>query len=125
MIVLAGDIGGTNTRLVITENINSNHRFLAERTYSSSQYISLDEIIACFLSDYDFTKKIDVACFAVAGPVISGKSKITNLPWTISEQKLEEALEIPRVKLVDDLHWLLVFFRNSSKNAVYFYKIFI
>jgi glucokinase len=39
----------------------------------------------------------------VAGPVIEGKSKTTNLPWELDEPTLEKALQIPRAKLLNDL----------------------
>jgi glucokinase len=39
----------------------------------------------------------------VAGPVIEGKSKTTNLPWELDERRLAEALRVPRVKLLNDL----------------------
>ncbi|MEJ2141295.1 MAG: glucokinase, partial [Gammaproteobacteria bacterium] len=58
--------------------------------------------MACFLTDFNFSQKIDRACFAVAGPVVSGKSKITNLPWSISESQLEKTLNISRVKILND-----------------------
>lgn len=44
-----------------------------------------------------------VACFGVAGPVIQEKSTVTNLPWELDESKLGEALQVPRVKLLNDL----------------------
>jgi glucokinase len=39
----------------------------------------------------------------VAGPVIEGRSKTTNLPWELDEPTLEKALQIPRAKLLNDL----------------------
>src|SRR5262249_18923119 len=48
---------------------------------------------------------IDRACFAVAGPVITGRVKTTNLPWVIEENSLAEDLNINRqsVHLLNDL----------------------
>jgi glucokinase len=44
-----------------------------------------------------------VGCFGVAGAVIDGKSRITNLPWQLDEQVLARAIGVPRVKLLNDL----------------------
>lgn len=102
MIAIAGDIGGTNTRLIIIDYHDGCLTTLAENNYPSNHYSSFEQVIACFLTDCDFTNKIDRACFAVAGPVVAGKSKITNLPWSISEEQLQKSLNIPRVKLIND-----------------------
>ena len=43
------------------------------------------------------------ACFGVAGPVINGRAKITNLPWSLSEREIIQQTGIRKVKLVNDL----------------------
>jgi len=102
MHILAGDIGGTNTRLIFAEVAEGEQRVVAEKSYLSSQYSGLIELINIFLSEYAITKKIDAACFAVAGPVEYGIASITNLPWVIREQQLVETLKTPGVKLIND-----------------------
>ncbi len=102
MIILAGDIGGTNTRLVIAEREQSNLTILAEKNYASNLYTSFEEVVSLFIADANFNDEIDAACFAIAGPVTSGQSKITNLPWLISEKQLEDRFKLPRVKLIND-----------------------
>jgi glucokinase len=39
----------------------------------------------------------------VAGPNIQGKAKITNLPWMMQEEQLQQELDIPVVHLLNDL----------------------
>jgi len=102
MHILAGDIGGTNTRLIFAEVSEGDQRIVAEKSYLSSQYSGLIELVNIFLSEYGITKNIGAACFAVAGPVEYGVASITNLPWVIREQYLVETLKIPRVKLIND-----------------------
>jgi glucokinase len=48
---------------------------------------------------------VDQACFAVAGPVIDGRVKTTNLPWLVDEAALAQALNFNqrRVRLINDL----------------------
>jgi glucokinase len=46
---------------------------------------------------------VEVACFAVAGPVVEGRSRVTNLPWVLEEGELAQELGARRVVLVNDL----------------------
>jgi glucokinase len=48
---------------------------------------------------------VNRACFAVAGPVINGRVKTTNLPWVIEENSLAQELNINSnsVHLINDL----------------------
>ena len=102
MFLLAGDIGGTNSRLICAEISDSGRHILAEKNYLSAEHSGLVEIIDIFLSTHDITTAIDAACFAVAGPVEFGIASVTNLPWIISEQELSKQLHSPRVKLIND-----------------------
>lgn len=102
MKVLAGDIGGTNTRLMFSEVKDLSYLPIAEKSYPSNQYANLQQVINCFIGDFKITGMIQAACFAVAGPVKHGEAKITNLPWKISEEQLSNTLKIPTVKLVND-----------------------
>src|SRR5215467_1635997 len=46
---------------------------------------------------------VDRACFAVAGPVIDGRAKTTNLPWAMDEDSLAKELNLRSVHLMNDL----------------------
>jgi len=101
MLLLAGDIGGTNTRLCLAETKNDNNDFvtLRETTYPSlsGDFVS---IVKTFLNE-EF--KPDAACFAVAGPVVENKCKITNLPWEeLNGENLQIDLDIPKITLIND-----------------------
>jgi glucokinase len=43
------------------------------------------------------------SCFGVPGPVVNGEAKATKLPWHFKEEQLSNDLNIPMVKLVNDL----------------------
>lgn len=103
MRLLAGDIGGTNTRLMAAEYISGNLNILHESSYNSQDYISLLHVI------YDFylqlgadQQSFDAACFAVAGPVRDQCAKITNLPWYLEALVLSETLGIAKCSLIND-----------------------
>jgi len=103
MHVLAGDIGGTNTRLIFAEMAEDSRCIIAEQSYPSAKFAGLIPVIDVFLAEHDLNFAIDAACFAIAGPVEFGCAKVTNLPWVISEQELRHRLQTQQVKLINDL----------------------
>lgn len=103
MQLLAGDIGGTNSRLLCAEVAAGDRQIIAEKSYPSADFDGLEQVIDVFISEHGLAKAIDAACFAIAGPVESGVAKVTNLPWVIKQQDLTERLQTPRVKLINDL----------------------
>jgi glucokinase len=100
-MILAGDIGGTRTRLAAFETEGSKLKCVIEKTYASQSHSGLAEIVG------DFVKKegipVHSACFGVAGPVRGGRSKISNLPWTIDSGELAPQLRLDSVGLINDL----------------------
>jgi len=101
MTILVGDIGGTHTRLAYYDFEMGQLEFLAEQIYPSSDYPGLDEIVREFVATHK--GKIAQACFAVAGPVHDGRAKFTNLPWIVDVARLEQALAMRTVTIINDL----------------------
>lgn len=101
MKVLAGDVGGTTTRLAFFDAGNGEQSVVVEKHYPSSQYGSLTEIIKLFVEEHPLIP--ERACFGIAGPVVDGKVKTPNLPWNIERSKLAQVLDLPNVKLINDL----------------------
>lgn len=97
-MILAGDIGGTNTRLAV---FDEQFRKVEEKVFQSAGRGGLVEIVAEFLKPMSYS--IDRACFGVAGPVAGGKVTLTNLSWTLDENVLSSELRIPKVALINDL----------------------
>ena len=103
MIVLAGDIGGTKTILRISNMDNGSSSIIMEQTFHSKHYSNFYKLLDLFLSSADIASNTKInACFAVAGPTINGKSKITNLPWIIDESTLSEKYHFNFLKIVND-----------------------
>src|SRR6266566_5689198 len=100
-MLLAGDIGGTKTNLAVFSPETGWRLPLAEATFSSANYPSLEALVSDFLTQHNFS--VDRASFGVAGPVVSGHATITNLPWVMDETQLQQALHIPSVRLLNDL----------------------
>jgi glucokinase len=102
-MLLAGDIGGTKTNLAVfsTDTEDGWKRPLAEATFPSGRYRSLEALVEEFQQQHHF--KIERASFGVAGPVVNGRATITNLPWVLEENHLKNVLDIPLVSLLNDL----------------------
>ena len=100
-MLLAGDIGGTKTTLATYEENGDPHSPRDKETYPSSHFASLEEVVEKFLRDTG--RKVDRASFGVAGPVVNGEARITNLPWHLSEQHLAQNLGLTQVSLLNDL----------------------
>ncbi len=100
-MLLAGDIGGTKTRLAIYSPEAGPRTPLVEETFPSGRYPSLEALVSDFLAQVDLKPKR--ASFGVAGPVVAGQATITNLPWVMSETQLQTALDLAPVRLLNDL----------------------
>ena len=97
-MILAGDIGGTHTRLAL---FDSSLKKIASAQFLSKQYPNLLPIVQEFLNGQN--KRVSRACFGIAGPVVNRKCRATNLPWSVDAAELSHALSIESVELINDL----------------------
>jgi glucokinase len=100
-MILAGEIGATRTRLAAFETEGNRLSRVVEKDYVSHDYPGLVEILPQFIRSEGIG--VHSACFGVAGPVRGGRSKISNLPWTIDSVELAKQLKLPSVGLLNDL----------------------
>ena len=68
--------------------------------FPSKQYSGLTPILK---SSRDSQLTIEAACFGIAGPVVDGRVKTTNLPWIIDTEELRRTLKLDAVHLLNDL----------------------
>lgn len=94
-MILAGDIGGTNTRLALFER----GAIVREQKFLSKEFQGLEKIVKEFLGEETVYK----ACFGIAGTVNGGICKATNLPWIVDIEKISKELGIHEVHLLNDL----------------------
>ncbi|MCA9920718.1 MAG: glucokinase, partial [Anaerolineales bacterium] len=106
--------GGTKTVLALFEMNPEglSAKPVAHKVFPSDQYGSLKDIIEAFMAGESVT--LDAASFGVAGPVVNGRSHITNLPWVVDTAVIQNTLKIERVGLLNDL--------ESIANAVPYLK---
>lgn len=126
-MILAGDIGGTKINLALYDWNKERVDPIREDTFWTADYGSLEEVLTEFLEesvsadstpdevvdDIDDSTSgnippsppgpLSAACFGVAGPVLNNTSRTTNISWTIEGSKLAEFLNIPHVRLINDL----------------------
>jgi len=98
-MILAGDIGGTKTVLALCDRSLA---IVREAIYPCADYPSLEAILDVFLQP-DERRALTCAAFGVAGPVVDGTAKITNLPWTIDARVVADRLGGIPVALLNDL----------------------
>jgi glucokinase len=97
---LAGDIGGTKTRLATVEVTGTQVRIEREADYPSRDYAKFADLLGDFLADADIPHH---AAFGVAGPVRGRVVQTTNLPWRIDADALQRQFGFAHCTLLNDL----------------------
>jgi glucokinase len=99
---LVADVGGTKIDFAICEaprGVLTSDRIAFERVtrVASAEQSSFESAVAAFLAGM----RVDVAVLAVAGPVVDGRSQLTNLPWLIDQRSIAKQIGAP-VDLIND-----------------------
>jgi glucokinase len=100
-LILAGDIGGTKARLALFRTNERRCLPVRDELFSSRDYAGLEDVLQKFIPEKSGT--IRCACFGVAGPVVGGRVRTTNLPWNVEAGRLRRKFRIPTVLLMNDL----------------------
>lgn len=99
-IVLAGDVGATKTILSLIKFDEENAVTLKEAKYKSHDYNNIIELTENFIKDSTLPGSI---CFGVAGPVLDGHAKLSNINWDIDKDELANHFNVETVHLINDL----------------------
>jgi glucokinase len=99
---LAGDIGGTKTRLALFSDQEGACEALERETFLSQEHESLEAILQIYLREKPY--QITGASFGIAGPIIGDKARVTNLQWVVEKGSLQEKLGGVNVEILNDLH---------------------
>jgi glucokinase len=105
-MILAGDVGGTKTQMGIFSKDRGPRQPLFEVQFQNAGYADFESIVAEFLArsaEAGFSLRRINACIGVAGPVIHGQARITNLPWIIGEKQLRDKFACSTVKIINDM----------------------
>ena len=103
MLLLCGDIGGTKTILRLVKVTSDKESFdtIQEAKFVSAKYLDLVPMVQEFLTKNQLQHP-ELACFAIAGPVVNNSSNLTNLSWQLTTSRLQKELNIPKVHLIND-----------------------
>lgn len=93
-MILAGDIGGTNTRLALYRRDLVRAEPLHRASFRNDDFASVHDIVGKFLSD---SERPTLACFGVAGLVDNGVCHLTNRNWIVSERAFADQLGVPAI----------------------------
>lgn len=100
-MILAGDIGGTHSRLALFETTDKRLSLAVESTFASGGHKTFEEIVAAFVAQHPVPLKR--ACFGIAGPIRKGRAQPVNLPWIVDQRELAALLHLEHVDLINDL----------------------
>ncbi|MGZ8541945.1 MAG: glucokinase [Chitinophagaceae bacterium] len=99
-VVLAGDVGATKTHLSLIKFDGENYAILKEQKYKSSDYQNIIDLVDSFFKDIILPDSI---CLGVAGPVLDGHVKLSNINWEINKDELSDHFRVKKVQLINDL----------------------
>ena len=103
-MLLAGDVGGTNTRLGLFAAADPRPLPIEIRTYATGDFPTLESMLATFLADAGVSpSSIEAAAFGVAGPVVHGSAALTNAAWQVDARAVADSLRLPAIRLLNDL----------------------
>lgn len=100
-MIVAGDIGGTSTRLGQFELAGDIPVLRAAEKYSSREHSGLEPILQAFLAAHP--APVDSACIGIAGPVVNERVQTPNLPWVIEAARVSACLGGAQTWLINDL----------------------
>ncbi|MGR3435550.1 MAG: glucokinase, partial [Shimia sp.] len=99
MLNLIIDIGGTNTRVALTEGMALREDTI--RRFRNADHPGLDSVLEAYRADVPDVPA--AACVCIAGPVREGVGTLTNLDWTISKEGLAHASGAGTTAVLNDL----------------------
>jgi glucokinase len=103
-MLLAGDIGGTKTLLGVFAPAPERPRAIEIGEFVTLDYDGLESMVREFLVAQGIEpKRIDAACFGVAGAVTEQVARLTNVPWVVDALVVKEELGFRRVRVINDL----------------------
>jgi glucokinase len=107
MNIIAADVGGTKTRLVYAD-ADEPFNVLYEKRYLSGEFDGFEPMLQAFIKECEAagamvdTVGIDTITLALPGLVNDSSARLTNLPWEIEKQSLQDTFGIKNVYFMND-----------------------
>lgn len=99
MVILAADLGGTQSRMLLARRTADGWQTLRQATLPSQDFSCFNDLLAAFLLPGELPTS---ACIAAAGPCTEGHLQLTNLPWLLDAAAISRQSGIRRVRLLND-----------------------
>lgn len=107
MNIIAADVGGTKTRLVYAD-ADEPCNVLCEKRYLSGEFDGFEPMLQAFIKECGAagamadTAGINTITLALPGLVNDSSARLTNLPWVIEKQSLQDTFGIKNVYFMND-----------------------
>lgn len=102
MHIIAADVGGTKTHFMFTDAEKPGN-IIYEARYQSAAFDSFEPLLQSFMNDSGAVHgQVDVLMLALPGLVSETSATLTNLPWTIEKQFLQDSFGIKHVYFMND-----------------------
>lgn len=99
-LFVIADVGGTNTRAALARGGTVDTSTI--RRIRNAGHANLQDILAEYLRGQD-NPACEGACVALAGPVLDGVGRLTNLDWTFDRDALAACTGAGTVAILNDL----------------------
>ncbi len=106
-MILAGDVGGTKTLLGLFTQAPDRPSAIDVGEFVTLEYDALEPMIRAFLESRKVeSRRIEAACFGVAGAITGQVGRLTNVPWSVDGGSITETLGFKRTSVLNDLEAL-------------------
>ena len=102
MNIIAADVGGTKTRMIVADT-NEPRTVLFEARYLSGEFDSFEPLLKRFINESGPpAAQVETLMLALPGLVSDTSARLTNLPWVIKKQSLKDAFGFKNVSFMND-----------------------
>ena len=102
MNIIAADVGGTKTRLVVADT-DRPEDVLYEARYNSGDFDSFEPLLSTFIEESGSdNRRLAALSLALPGVVNGAEARLTNLPWTISKKALQDEFDVEQIHFMND-----------------------
>ncbi len=102
MYIIAADVGGTKTRLMLAD-VDKAANVLYEKRYLCEEFDSFEPLLRTFINESELVKgQVDILTLALPGLVSDTSASLTNLPWVIEKQFLKDSFGFKNVYFMND-----------------------
>jgi glucokinase len=102
-MLLAGDVGGTTTRLGLFARAPERPTPVRTAQFVTLDYESIEQMITAFLAEAGADGRVESVGLGVAGVVTRHIARLTNVPWVVDARAIADRFKIRHLSLLNDL----------------------